>query len=75
MRNGEIEAESSDKHQVLIPQDLYDLVRKLIEGKGFSTVDDYVTFVLRVNMGKKSSSNKQVDDENVMKQLKALGYI
>ena len=65
------------KREVKIPQDLYDDITKAVAGKGFSTVDDYVTYVLRITLGKKQAgtSDQQSDDENVMKQLKALGYI
>ena len=60
-----------------IPEDLYESIRKSIEGKGFNSVDDYVTYVLHVTIGKSSSTTKgaETDDEKVMQQLKSLGYI
>jgi len=66
---------SPAKKQISIPEDLYEDIRKSIEGKGFSTVDDYVTYVFRIAMGKKSSDVQDTDNDKVMEQLKALGYI
>lgn len=64
------------KISVAIPEDLYESIKKRIEGKGFSTPDDFVTYVLRVSMGKQQDSSAPVDDdEKVIEQLKALGYI
>ena len=60
---------------VSIPEDLYESIKKRIEGKGFSTPDDFVTYVLRISLGKQPDASETADDEKVIEQLKALGYI
>jgi len=63
------------KTAVLIPSDLYEQIRDSVSEKGFSSVDDYVAYVLRVSEGKVSQGNAEEDDERVKNRLKALGYI
>jgi metal-responsive CopG/Arc/MetJ family transcriptional regulator len=58
---------------ITIPQPLFDKIKKSIENTGFSSVSDWVTFVLRetmIDMEKKNSKTKSA----VMEKLEALGY-
>ncbi len=58
---------------ITIPQPLFNKISKSIENTGFSSVSDWVTFVLRetmVEMDKKDKKNKSA----VMEKLEALGY-
>jgi predicted CopG family antitoxin len=62
---------------VAIESDLYEELKKMIEETGFSTVDDYVTYLLRSQIGKKDQTQDLSDEdtEAVTSRLKALGYI
>src|SRR5712692_6461414 len=71
----DLESQPTERIPVSIPADLYAQIKKSIEGKGFSTVDDFVTYVLRVTMGKQPDKPEDVEDSGVVDQLKALGYI
>jgi len=70
------------KFSIKIEQDLYEELRKIVENSGFSSVDDYVNYILRSNIGKKTDEFRvgqedlsQEDTEAVTARLKALGYI
>ena len=65
---------------ISIPRPLYSRIQKLIEGKGFKSVSDYVTYVLRevVAMHEMESQEEpftKEDLEEIKKRLRALGYI
>ncbi len=58
---------------ITIPQPLFDKIKKSIENTGFSSVSDWVTFVLRetmIDMERKNSKTKSA----VIEKLEALGY-
>ncbi|MEM0201107.1 MAG: hypothetical protein QXD23_01765 [Candidatus Micrarchaeaceae archaeon] len=58
---------------ITIPQPLFDKIKKSIENTGFSSVSDWVTFVLRetmIDMEGKNSKTKSA----VIEKLEALGY-
>lgn len=64
---------------VSIPEPLADKIKKRIAKTGFSSVSDYVTFVLREVISnleeKKKKEAFSKEDENVVrKRLKSLGY-
>jgi Arc/MetJ-type ribon-helix-helix transcriptional regulator len=59
---------------ITIPQPLFNKIQKKIERTGFSSVSDYVTYVLRETMVE-LDSKKPVDKNNsVIEKLRALGY-
>ena len=62
-----------------IPHELYLALQGMIEGTGFSSVNEFVVFVLRtVAKGgrlEKSSKLSQEDIERVRKRLADLGYL
>ena len=66
---------------VSIPIPLFEKIKKRIEGTGFTSVSDYVTFVLREviaseeeDSGEKEAFSKE-DEEKVKERLRALGYL
>lgn len=65
---------------VSIPVTLYNRIKKLITGTGFTSVSDYVTYVLReiVSMHEIEKTEEPFtpeDVERIKKKLKALGYL
>lgn len=58
---------------ITIPQPLFDKIKKKIEPTGFSSVSDYVTYVLRETMAE-LDSGKKGEKTGVIEKLKALGY-
>lgn len=70
-----MEAREEKKVAVMIPEDLFADISKSIQNKGFSKVDDFVTYVLRIVVGKQNTEMEKEDEDAVMRQLKGLGYI
>ena len=66
---------------VSIPVPLFEKVKKRIEGTGFTSASDYVTFVLRevLTSEEEESEEKEAfskeDEEKVKQRLRALGYL
>lgn len=65
---------------VSIPVPLYNKVKESIEGTGFTSVSDYVTFVLRELMaGMEEKNTKKVfsneDEKLILDRLRSLGYL
>lgn len=65
---------------VSIPKPLYDKIKKRIEGTGFTSVSDYVVYVLReVLASLEEEEKKEVftkeEEEKIKEKLRALGYI
>ncbi len=61
---------------VSIPKPLYDKIKKAIEGTGFTSVSDYVVFVLREVLSAESMGNSigKNEEEIVKEKLRSLGY-
>jgi Arc/MetJ-type ribon-helix-helix transcriptional regulator len=71
-----LEDSGQKRTNVSIPEDLYEQIKEAIKGTGFSSVDDYVTYFLRIHVGKKpSQEDVNRDDSKVIDQLKSLGYL
>lgn len=68
-------AKEIKKVSVLISSEIYDEFQKKIAGTGFSTVDDYINYLLQSSIGKRSEDLSAEDTEVVTARLKALGYI
>jgi hypothetical protein len=69
-------ADLIDPVEVRIPRDLLDEITVTLHGKGFSTVDDFVVYVLRVAMGKQAQELQEAEDTKVVSdRLRKLGYI
>ncbi len=65
---------------VSIPITLYNRIKNLIQGTGFTSVSDYVTYVLRevVAMHEAERSEEPFtpeDVERIKEKLRALGYL
>lgn len=67
--------QENKKIAVTIDSELYQQLQKMIEGTGFSSVDDYVVYLLRSHIGKKSEGLSEEDTEAVTSRLKSLGYL
>ena len=62
---------------VAIPAGLYGRVEERIKASGFSSVDEYVTFVLEQVVSEEETRGDVSSEEEaeVKKRLKALGYL
>ena len=68
-----------NKVTIKIPRELYQKLRKIIAGTGFSSVNEFIVFVMRsVASGGEISSEDQLTAEEikaVRERLKRLGYL
>ena len=65
---------------VSIPIQLYEKIKNRIKGTGFTSVSDYVTYVLRevlasIEMEEKEEVFTKEEEEKVKERLRALGYL
>ena len=65
---------------VSIPKPLYDKIKELIKDTGFTSVSDYVTYVLReivasIEEEEKEEVFSKEEEEKIKSKLRALGYI
>lgn len=65
---------------VSIPTPLYKKIKKRIEDTGFTSVSDYVTYVLREVLAsleeeEKEEAFSEEEEEKVKERLRALGYL
>jgi Arc/MetJ-type ribon-helix-helix transcriptional regulator len=67
-----------NKVTIKIPKPLYDKLKILIEESGFSSVTEFVVYILRDLVshqdGSKSSSLSAKEIEAIRKRLKSMGY-
>jgi Arc/MetJ-type ribon-helix-helix transcriptional regulator len=66
-----------DKVSLKIPRPLYDKIKIVIEGSGFSSVNEFVVYVLRDLLSAKAVDKKDLSAEEVeaiRQRLKNLGY-
>jgi Arc/MetJ-type ribon-helix-helix transcriptional regulator len=68
------------EYSVSIPEEIYKKIESRIEGAGFSSVSEYVTYVLKeVLASLEEEEEEQVfteeEEEKVKERLRALGYI
>ncbi len=69
---------AQDKVTIKIPRPIYEKLKTVIDGSGFSSVNEFVVYVLRdlVSSGideKEEFSKKEVDA--IRQRLKNLGYL
>ncbi|MCE4599516.1 MAG: ribbon-helix-helix domain-containing protein [Desulfurococcales archaeon] len=75
------ERERSVKYTtVSIPVTLYNRIKRLIEGTGFTSVSQYVTYVLREVVAAHEESLREEpftdeDKERILEKLRRLGYL
>jgi Arc/MetJ-type ribon-helix-helix transcriptional regulator len=60
---------------VEIPSGLYKKLEERIKGSEFSTVSDYVSFVLTELLKAEESGGEKEDDSRVKERLRSLGYL
>ncbi|MGC8652001.1 MAG: ribbon-helix-helix domain-containing protein [Candidatus Micrarchaeia archaeon] len=65
---------------ITIPKPMYGKLSRIIEHTGFSSVSDYVTYVIRetiaeIEENKKAGKGGAKAKSEVLKKLHALGYI
>ncbi len=78
---GEQAGRRSKYTTVSIPVTLYERIRRLIEGTGFTSVSQFVTYVLRevvAEMEEEKLRSDTVSEEEkkaIIERLKRLGYI
>jgi Arc/MetJ-type ribon-helix-helix transcriptional regulator len=63
--------------KVLIPTSLFKKIEERIRGTGFSSVSNYVTYVLEevLSEGEEEETFTKEDEEKIKARLRALGYI
>ncbi len=59
---------------ITIPRPLFEKLQEQIKDTGFSSVSDYVTFILR-EMVSDLKSKGGLSKDSVIEKLKALGYV
>ncbi|MEO0231927.1 MAG: CopG family transcriptional regulator [candidate division WOR-3 bacterium] len=67
-----------DKVTIKIPRPLYNKLKKIIEGTGFSSVNEFIVYVLRDLVSIKEESKEELTKEEIQKireRLKNLGYL
>lgn len=68
---------SKDKVTIKIPRPLYDRLKTAITGSGFSSVNEFVVYVLRDLVSLGFDDNKDLtkeETETIKQRLKNLGY-
>jgi len=68
---------TKDKVTLKIPRPLYERLKTVIEGSGFSSVNEFVVYILRDLMSSKDVDKKELSAEEIeaiRKRLKNLGY-
>jgi Arc/MetJ-type ribon-helix-helix transcriptional regulator len=68
---------SRDKVTLKIPRPLYDRLKTVIDGSGFSSVNEFVVYVLRDLLSTGLEENAELsreETEAIRKRLKNLGY-
>ena len=71
---------SKDKEskRVFLSAELYEKIEERVKETGFSSVDEYVTFVLEEVLkeeGEEETAFSKEEEEEVKKRLRALGYL
>lgn len=69
----------TDKVTIKIPRELYEKLREMIEDTGFSSVTEFIVFVMRslASSGKLKEEDKLTGEEvkAIRERLRRLGYI
>ena len=68
-----------DKVTIKIPRELYETLQQMTEGTGFSSVTEFIVFVMRTlaSTGRIDEEDKFTEDEVkiIKERLKRLGYL
>ncbi|RZN34461.1 MAG: ribbon-helix-helix protein, CopG family [Methanophagales archaeon ANME-1-THS] len=69
----------TDRVTIKIPRELYETLQRMIEGTGFSSVTDFIVFVMRslASSGKIQEEDKLTEEEvrAIRERLRRLGYL
>ncbi|MGC9444792.1 MAG: CopG family transcriptional regulator [Candidatus Methanospirareceae archaeon] len=69
----------TDKVTIKIPRELYRTLQDMIEGTGFSSVNEFIVFVMRslASSGKLKEDDRLTEDEvkAIRERLRRLGYL
>jgi len=65
---------------ITIPAPLFEKMAQSIKGTGFSSVSDYVTYILRettakLNDAKSMKGKGKLEEDEIIKKLRSLGYV
>jgi len=73
------ETESNDTVAIKIPKEIYDKISDRIKDTDFSSVDEYIKYVLQEVLSDDESEDEEVlseeDEEKVKERLRSLGYL
>ena len=75
---GGVMGNEQESNGVFLSNSLYDRIEERVRETGFSSVDDYVTFVLEEVLkeeGVEETAFSKEEEEEVKKRLRALGYL
>jgi Arc/MetJ-type ribon-helix-helix transcriptional regulator len=77
MSDKEADKEANKYTTVSIPVPLYNKIKDQIKDTGFTSVSDYVVFVLRelATESKQKETFNAEDEAKIKERLKALGYL
>jgi Arc/MetJ-type ribon-helix-helix transcriptional regulator len=66
-----------EKKTVFLPTELYSKIEETVKGTDFSSVDEYVKFVMEevIKEEEGESAFSEEEEEEVKKRLKDLGYL
>ncbi|MEN3046505.1 MAG: CopG family transcriptional regulator [Candidatus Hydrothermales bacterium] len=67
-----------DKVTIKIPRPLYNKLKKIIEGTGFSSVNEFIVYILRDLASAKEEYREDFSKDEINKikeKLKKLGYL
>lgn len=71
-------ASKKELANVSIPTPLYEKIKERIKGTGFTSVSNYVTYVLKELLAEEKKTVEpfnEKDEEKIKARLRALGYI
>lgn len=60
---------------ISIPEPLFGKIKEKIKNTGFSSVSDYVTYVLRDTLIELEKKGKSKETDTIKSRLEALGYM
>ena len=60
---------------ITVPTVLFNRLQDKIKGTSFSSVSDYVTYILRETIAENELKKKGKTNANVVEKLRALGYV
>lgn len=63
-----------EKRTLLLPPELYSRIEERVKATGFGSVYEYVIFILEEALKEERTLSKE-EEEEVKKQLRALGYL